>query len=150
MRLRSKRKALSGGRQVQLKNSKKVPVSLPLRRSPRKAKCLSLQNKKHSKRKKGKKGKQSKSKKETYKKPKTDTSWQKKRTQVHHSYWLNGLLLSRKLNDERIMLFRDNKLFARSGCPSIILGHVKCQLCCEAEYASTLDYIGCELCGGND
>ncbi|XP_040363122.1 DDT domain-containing protein PTM [Rosa chinensis] len=144
LRLRSKRKALAGGRQVQLKNSKKVPVSVPLRRSPRKAKCLTLQNKKHSKRKKGK---QSKSKKRTYKKPKTGTLCQKKRTQVYRSYWLNGLQLSRKPNDKRVMLFREKKLLAHCGCSSIVLGQLKCQLCCEAEYASTLDYIGCELCG---
>ncbi|XP_050368365.1 DDT domain-containing protein PTM [Argentina anserina] len=144
LRLRSKRKGLAGGKKVQLKNTKKVPVSLPLRRSPRKSKCLTLQNKKQSK---CKKGKQSKSKKGTYKTSKTAASWQKKRTQVYRSYWLNGLQLSRKPTDERVMLFRDKKLIAISGCSSIILGQLKCQLCCEAEYASTLDYIGCELCG---
>lgn len=146
LRLKSKRKALAGGRQVQLKNTKKFPVT-PLRRSPRKTKSLTFQNKKQSKHKKGK---QSKSKKGTYKKQKIGTSWQKKRTEVCRSYWLNGLQFSRKPDDERVVLFRDKKLLANSGCSSNILSQLKCQLCCESEYASTLDYIGCELCGGND
>ncbi|KAL6199678.1 hypothetical protein ACLB2K_029461 [Fragaria x ananassa] len=143
LRLKSKRKALAGGRQVQLKNTKKVPVT-PLRRSPRKTKSLTFQNKKQSKHKKGK---QSKSKKGTYKKQKIGTSWQKKRTEVYRSFWLNGLQFSRKPDDERVVLFRDKKLLANSGCSSNILSQLKCQLCCESEYASTLDYIGCELCG---
>ncbi|KAM1804386.1 hypothetical protein FF1_030247 [Malus domestica] len=143
MRLKNKKKALAGGRQVRLKNSKTVPASVPLRRSPRKAKCLPVQNKRHSKRKKGKKGKSNKG---TYKKPNTAT-WQKKRTQVYHSYWLNGLLLSRKPSDERVMHFRDKKLLVHSECVSTILDQLKCHLCCEARYSSSLNYISCEICG---
>lgn len=143
LRLKNNKKALAGGQQLRLKNSKKIPASVPLRRSPRKVKCLPLQNKKRSKRKKGKK---SKSNTRTCKKPKRVTSWQKKRTQVCHSYWLNGLLLSRKPNDERAMLFRDKKLLAHSGCSPVILDQLKCPLCCEASYTSALNYISCEIC----
>ncbi|KAM0997171.1 hypothetical protein ACFX2I_007044 [Malus domestica] len=143
MRLKNKKKALAGGRQVRLKNSKTVPAIVPLRRSPRKTKSLPVQNKKLSKCKKGKKGKSNKG---TYKEPNTVT-WQKKRTQVYHSYWLNGLLLSRKPSDERVTLFWDKKLLVHSECASTILDQPKCHLCCEARYTSSLNYISCEICG---
>lgn len=141
-------KKTSKGRQIQSQNSKKAPPAVPLRRSPRKAKCLSLQNKKPRGRKKVK---QKKSKKTVYKKPKKPKrrpSWQKKRTQVFHSYWLNGLLFSGKPNDERVMHFREKNMLASSEKLHVILDQPKCCLCGEAGCGSTLSYIACEICGG--
>lgn len=137
---------LSGGRQGRSKSNRKVPPSVPLRRSARKAKCLIVQTKKPGGRRKGK---QVKSRKGTCKKPKRGTSClKKKRTQVYYSYWLNGLLLSRKPNDDRVMLFREKRFLVPSE-QSTIPDQPKCQLCCEAGYTATLSYIACEICGGN-
>ncbi|KAA8528057.1 hypothetical protein F0562_035074 [Nyssa sinensis] len=136
-------RACKDKRPVQSQNIGKYSVAVPLRRSTRKVKCVSLQNKTHGGRKKRK---QIKSRKGTSKKLKKDT-WQKKRTLVHHTYWLNGLLLSRKPNDERVMHFRSKKLIAPSEQLSAILDQPKCSLCCEPEFMSTLNYIGCEICG---
>jgi len=144
VQLKRGKKASKGG-QIQSKNSKKAPPTVPLRRSPRKAKCLSLQNKKPGGRKKVK---QKKSKKTMYKKPKRRTSWQKKRTQVYHSYWLNGLLFSGKPNDERVMHFREKNILASSEKLYVNLDQPKCCLCGEAGCASTLSNIACEICGG--
>lgn len=144
VRLKCSKKALKGGHKQSL-NSKKTPAVMPLRRSPRKPKYLSLPNKKRGGRKKVK---QMKSKKTTYKKPKRVTSWRKKRTDVYHSYWLNGLLLSRKPNDERVMHFREKNVLASAERLPVILDQPKCCLCCEAGCASTSNYIGCEICGG--
>lgn len=146
VRLKSRKKVSKGG-QVRSQNSKNIPASVPLRRSPRKAKCLSLQNKKVEERRKGK---QIKSKKTTFKKPKKpkrSTSWRKKRSHIYHSYWLNGLLLSRKPNDERVIHFREKNIHSSSEKLSVTLDQPKCHLCCEARCTSTLSYIACEICG---
>jgi hypothetical protein len=148
-------KKASKGQHIQSQNSKKAPPAVPLRRSPRKAKCLSLQNKKP---RGHKKVKQKKSKKTVYKtptpkpkpkpKPKRRTSCQKKRTQVYHNYWLNGLLYSGKPNDERVMHFREKNILDSPEKLHVILDQPKCCLCGEAGCGSTLSYIACEICGG--
>ena len=76
--------------------------------------------KKNVGRKKGKQGKTKKvipqKSKETtgqYKKSEVTTA-RKKRTKICNSYWLNGLQLSRKPNDERVMLFKEKKRVASS------------------------------------
>lgn len=146
LRLKSNKKVSGGGRQVRSNKNRKIAPNVPLRRSARKAKCIIVQTKKHGGRKKGK---QIKPKKGTDKKRKRGTSCQKKRTQVYYSYWLNGLFLSRKPNDERVMLFREKKILAPSEQSSIIQDQPKCQLCNEVGHTSTLSYIACEICGGN-
>lgn len=125
------------------KNKKVAAVVVPLRRSPRKAKYNSLQNKKGRGRKKGK---QVKSRKATYKKQTKVTSWRKGRTEACHSFWINGLRLSRKPDDERVMHFKNRSFLAPS--KSDILAQPKCHLCCEDGYTSTLNYISCDICGG--
>ncbi|XP_042954331.1 DDT domain-containing protein PTM [Carya illinoinensis] len=142
VRLKCRKKTSKGG-QIRSQNSKKALVVVPLRRSPRKAKCLTLQNKKRGGRRKAKQIKSRKS----YKKSKRSSSWRKKRTHVYQSYWLNGLLLSRKPNDERVMHFREKNILVPSDNLSLILDQPKCHLCCEAGCASTLSYILCETCG---
>lgn len=124
---------------------KKVTAGVPLRRSPRKIKYISVQKKKPGRCKKSKQ----KSKKKAPKKTKICTSWQKKRTRAYHSYWLNGLRLSSKPDDERVMQFQRKMLFAPSEHMNVSLNQPKCLLCCEAGYASSSNYVACEICEGN-
>lgn len=143
-RLKCSKKATKSGL-IRSQNSKKALAVVPLRRSPRKAKCLiPLQNKKRGGRRKAKQIKSRKS----YKKTKRSSSWRKSRTHVYRSYWLNGLLLSRKPKDERVMHFREKNVLVSSDNLSVIRDQPKCQLCCEAGCASTLSYMLCETCGG--
>ncbi|KDP22133.1 hypothetical protein JCGZ_25964 [Jatropha curcas] len=140
--IKNNKKVLRSSRSLRSQKNKKVTIVVPLRRSPRKAKYNSLQNKKVGGSKKGKKVK---SKKAMSKKPAKVTSFRKKRTENYHSYWLNGLFLSRKPGDERVMHFRSKKFLAPS--ESVSLDQHKCPLCHEAGYTSTLNYISCEMCG---
>ncbi|KAJ8751271.1 hypothetical protein K2173_016452 [Erythroxylum novogranatense] len=141
-RVKSKQKALKVSRPLRSQNNKKAVIVVPLRRSARQAKYRSLQNKKLRGRKKGK---QVKSIKGTPSKPKKVVSWQKKRTHAYHSYWHNGLLLSRKPDDERILHFRRKRLLAPFG--DAILDQPQCHLCSEMGNTCTCSYISCENCG---
>lgn len=143
VQLKNSKKSV-GRRPVRTQNDKKI-AAVPLRRSTRKVKFVSVQNEKRRGRKKGKQ----KSKKNTSKKPTKVISLRKKRTRAYYSYWLNGLLLSRKPGDERVMQFRVKKFYAASERLTDILDLPKCYLCCEAEYKSSSNYIACEICGGN-
>lgn len=144
------KKPLSKRRQGKSQTNKKLPPSVPLRRSARKTKCLYVQNKRNVGRKKGKR---SKSKKVTSRKVKETTSRsktavtfeRKKRTHVCNSYWLNGLRLSTKPNDERVLLFKEKKHLAPSKGFSNAFDQPKCHLCCGD--GCTLSYIACEICG---
>lgn len=148
--LKTTKKVSTGGRKVQSKSKKKATPAVPLRRSARRAKCLTLQKKKHRGRRKGKQAKsKTKLKKGTNEKPKKSTPCRKKRTEVSHSYWLNGLLWTRNPNDERVQLFRDKNFLAPSEQSPIHSDQLKCQLCDEAGHTSTLSYISCQICGGN-
>lgn len=149
LRLKNRKKLLRAGKQAQIKNKSKVPTGIPLRRSERQAKCSSLQKKKQDKKVGGSvKRKKIKSRKVTPKKRKRETSLQKKRTVACHSFWLNGLFLSTKPGDERVTHFREKKLLALSQSIAENLEKPKCHLCSETEYASDLNYIACEICGG--
>ncbi|PIM98638.1 hypothetical protein CDL12_28880 [Handroanthus impetiginosus] len=131
---------------VKSKNRKGVPLVVPLRRSARHAERiakLSLQKTKVKKRKRGRKAKSEKGK---LKKPKV-SSWKKKRTPVNSSYWLNGVWLSRRPNDERSMHFRSRMLLVLSGEEASIHDNPKCSLCGELEHKSVLNYVACEICG---
>ncbi|KAL3611280.1 hypothetical protein D5086_002300 [Populus alba] len=141
VRLKNSKKALKGSRPILSRNNKKVTV-VPLRRSARKAKQKALQNKKAL----GcKRGRPAKSKKGANKKPKKGNSLHRKRTDTYYSYWLNGLLLSRKPDDERVAHFREKRYIAQSD--SVIDDQPKCHLCCEAGSTSISNYISCEMCG---
>ncbi|KAJ1420637.1 Zinc finger, PHD-type [Sesbania bispinosa] len=161
--LKGSKKASSKVRQVASRTNKKIQAIVPLRRSTRKAKSLYMQSQMIGGRKKGtqskksvgrKKGKQNKSKKVTSQKPKETTIQRKKlavtaackqRTKICNSYWLNGLRLSRKPNDERVMLFKEKKHVVSSKDFSGSLDLPKCCLCCGD--GCTLNYIACEICG---
>ncbi|XP_050225867.1 DDT domain-containing protein PTM [Mercurialis annua] len=142
---KNSKKTLRNSRSLRSEKNKKVTIVVPLRRSPRKAKLNALQNKKARGRKKGKPGR-GRPKKVTGQQPTKATSWRKKRTQAYHSYWLNGLLLTRKPEDERVMHFRKKRFVAPS--QSVIYDQPTCRLCSEAGYTSTVNYISCEMCGG--
>ncbi|KAI3461148.1 hypothetical protein Pfo_017811 [Paulownia fortunei] len=137
------------GNEKQPEHSKKirrVPLVIPLRRSARNAERilkLSLQNTNVKKRKRGK---QTKPKKGELKKL-NNSIRRKKRTTVNSSYWLNGLWLSRRTNDERLMHFRSKMLLVLSGEETSISDKPKCSLCGELEYSSKLNYVACEICG---
>ncbi|KAJ0084475.1 hypothetical protein Patl1_29478 [Pistacia atlantica] len=143
VQLKSHKKPV-GRRPLRSKNDKQI-ASVPLRRSTRKIKFVSVPIKKRVGRKKGKQ----KTKKKISRKPKKDPSWRKQRTQAYYSYWLNGLLLSRKPDDERVMLFRKKFFFDSSENLTDVLDKPKCYLCCDAGYTSTSNFIACEICGGN-
>lgn len=149
LRSKTKKKAYKAVKPAQKRKYNKMDtVSLPLRRSPRNLKCVALQNKKIGKRKKGKaKSKHVKSARNVPQKPKRSV-WQKKRTQAYHAYWLNGILFSRKANDERIDLFKGRSLIMPS-CLSLVsmASPPKCGLSCEQDFTPSLSYISCEICG---
>ncbi|XP_019450900.1 PREDICTED: DDT domain-containing protein PTM-like isoform X2 [Lupinus angustifolius] len=161
--LKGNKKALSKAQQLRSQTNKKIPPSVPLRRSARKVKSLYLHRQMNRGHKKGiqskknvgrKKGTQSKSKKLTSQKPKATTAQCKtlavttlckKRTNIYSSYWLNGIRFSTKPNDERVMLFREKKHVISSEDFSGSLDHCKCSLCCLD--GCTSNYIACETCG---
>ncbi|XVF19324.1 hypothetical protein REPUB_Repub11eG0100700 [Reevesia pubescens] len=143
-RSKDNKKSLAVRMSLRSQKDKKVAAAVPLRRSPRKIKYISVQKKKPGGCKKGKQ----KSKKKAPKKTKKSTSWQKKRTRAYHSYWLNGLRLSSKPDDERVMQFQRKMFFAPSEHMAVSADQPKCLLCCEAGYASNSDYLACEICEG--
>ncbi|XP_062082236.1 DDT domain-containing protein PTM isoform X2 [Humulus lupulus] len=147
-RLKGSKKKSIGGLQVQSKGKTKATPAVPLRRSARRAKCVLLQNKKNRGRRKGKQTKsKAKLKKAVHEKPKKVIPYRKKRTYVSHSYWLNGLQLTRNLDDERVLLFRDKIFISPTEQSHILPDPPKCQLCDEAGHTSTLSYIACQICG---
>ncbi|KAK8655162.1 hypothetical protein V6N13_107752 [Hibiscus sabdariffa] len=138
---RANEKSLAVRMSPRLRKDKKVAVAVPLRRSPRKIKLISLQKKKAGRCKKGKK----KSKKKAHKKIK-EISWQKKRTRAYHSYWLNGLRFSSKPDDERVMQFQRKMVFAPPEHKTVTPDPPRCLLCRESGNASNSKYIACEIC----
>ncbi|KAK4419608.1 DDT domain-containing protein PTM [Sesamum alatum] len=133
-------------RPVNSKNTKKVTLVVPLRRSARNAERIAKLSLQKTKVKKRKKGKQAKSGKGKSGKPKSVFS-KKKRTPVNSSYWLNGVQLSRRPNDERLMYFRSRMLLVLSGEVPSGRDKPKCSLCSEVDYKSELNYLACEICG---
>ncbi|KAL4590649.1 hypothetical protein LXL04_003588 [Taraxacum kok-saghyz] len=132
---------------------------VPLRRSTRKPKIVSIQSKKKTvKRKKpGKKKKQLKLIDDAVKvkskgrrgRPKkiTKESFRKKRSQVYATYWLHGLLLSRKPDDERVVDFRARNHIPVPPFDSNSVGDQrKCCLCQEPEFRPLLSYVSCVTC----
>ncbi|KAJ0867712.1 hypothetical protein HanRHA438_Chr12g0566341 [Helianthus annuus] len=158
---RKTKKAKKGGKGKQPlePQDKSKGFVVPLRRSARTAKIVSLQSKKKKKKPAKKKKKQSKSgggkKKQQLEflneieKPKgkrgrprkiNKLSFQKKRSPPTNSkYWLNGLLMSRNPVDEKDL---SELAYSVPGGPP------KCCLCDEPEFNSSLTYLCCAKCGG--
>ncbi|KAK6925566.1 Zinc finger, PHD-finger [Dillenia turbinata] len=142
---RKNKKACTSGVRSQLQSKKNAPPGVPLRRSSRIVQYMALQKKKVDERSKGKKPKRKKGKS---KKSVKRSAWQKKRTQIHHPFWLNGLQFSRKPNDERTLHFRKKQVIFPSDHMDVTVDTPKCQLCCEFNSISTSTYICCEFCKG--
>ncbi|KAK4356493.1 hypothetical protein RND71_025464 [Anisodus tanguticus] len=150
-----KSRGIKNKQPAQSPSNKKEPVVIPLRRSARRAKLVVVQNKKVGRikgkqtkagRGRGRPKKQAKIDISEKKKP-AEVAWQRKRMQLCRIYWLNGLLLSQKPNDERVALFRGKKLLVLSGELAATADQPKCSLCDELEYTATSNYIACEVCG---
>ncbi|GFQ03106.1 nucleosome-remodeling factor subunit bptf [Phtheirospermum japonicum] len=142
---RKGKKMVKVKRQVKSKNPKGVSLVVPLRRSARNAERVAKISLQKTKVKKRKKRKQAKSEKGSSKKPKIN-SCKKKRTPCNSSYWLNGLQLSRRPNDERLMHFRSRMLLVVPGEVNSVSDKPKCSLCGELEHNSNLNYVACEIC----
>lgn len=113
---------------------------------PKKGKHVVVKSKKKlNGKKKGRKGKRKKSQS---RKSDNGITWPKrKRTIVHHSYWLDGLQWTGKLDNEQGKCFRRRKVLL----PSQHLRDSSIQpVCCLCgkEYNSDIIYIGCESCEG--
>ncbi|GER40759.1 PHD-finger and DNA binding domain-containing protein [Striga asiatica] len=146
LRPRKGKKMRKVKRKVMSKNRKGVPLVEPLRRSARNAERVAKLPLQSTRVKKRKKRKQAKTEKGLSKKPKF-SSRKKKRTPVNSSYWLNGLQLSHRPNDERLMHFRSRMLLVLPGEVTSVLHKPKCTLCCELEHKSDVGYVACEICG---
>ncbi|KAL7084603.1 hypothetical protein ACP275_14G232700 [Erythranthe tilingii] len=127
---------------VDLKTIPEDPVVAPARGSVRNAERISKlvqQSRKIKKRKRNKR------KKDLLKKL-SKRIRRKKRTPVNSSYWLNGLHLSRRTNDDRVMDFRSKKLLLLCGEAIPDSDEPKCSLCGELEYTPEMNYVACEIC----
>ncbi|XP_010536112.2 PREDICTED: DDT domain-containing protein PTM-like [Tarenaya hassleriana] len=135
---------------LRLQNHKKVVTSLSLRRSTRRRKHVfplqdeskppALINKKQKPKPKRGRGRP--------KKVKREIPLIKKRTKRLFSYWLNGLLLSRKPGDERVAKFQGDRYFIPSENSDTDNDIPKCHICASSESASSSALIACEICGG--
>ncbi|KNA22597.1 hypothetical protein SOVF_030890 [Spinacia oleracea] len=158
---RKKGKNSGSGRQVLLRSAKTTPrqekilsqknknvsTGIVLRRSARQVKCTTLQPKKVVGQKRKRNKVRTVASKKTPK-PKGLFLWQKKRTKISHSFWINGLKLSGKENDERVIQFKRRKLLVPFEFSAKVDDQPKCSLCShQGSTTSALVYIACELCG---
>lgn len=149
-------KALARSKQVLLGNNKKVQyheqhlpqrnvyAGMTLRRSARKASNVPLQS--DSSAGVGKR-KRYNSRNVASKETTKGSYWKKRRSHILHSFWLKGLQLSRKPNDERVVQFKKRKLLVPSEFSAGIDDPLKCSLCSGQGFMSASTYIGCETCG---
>ncbi|CAI0546786.1 unnamed protein product [Linum tenue] len=137
------RKSLRGRPPRMKDDDEKSPaVVVPLRRSARQATTSKAPANKNVIG--DEKGKQLNLEKVSLKKTEKGLLWQKKRSFTRHSYWLNGLLLSARPEDERVEQFRNSRFFSASQ-GGVLDPQPKCCLCDEAS-TSTSNYISCESC----
>ncbi|KAH6755779.1 hypothetical protein C2S53_009907 [Perilla frutescens var. hirtella] len=78
-----------------------------------------------------------------------DIPKKKRASKDSSSFWLNGVHLSRRSDDERLFEFRSRMLLVLSGehAPIDDDEPPKCSLCGELEHSPNLSYIACEICG---
>ena len=147
-RLKKTKTSLGERISVRLKNHKKVVASKPLRRSGRRPKHVTrLQDKSNVPGGSKKRKLETKRGRGRPKKVKQEISIRKKRTKRALSYWLNGLLLSRKPGDERVDKFREERYFKPVENSDPDHDQPKCRLCGLSDSGST--FISCEMCKGN-
>ncbi|KAK6144076.1 hypothetical protein DH2020_020896 [Rehmannia glutinosa] len=138
---KGKKKMKNEEQPEQSKEKTEVPLVVPLRRSARSSErfTLLLQSLKANKRKRNRPAKP-----ETGELKKSNVIRRKKRAPLNSSYWLSGLQLSRRTDDERSRQFRSKMLLVISGEETAI--KPTCSLCGEEEYTSNRDYVACEIC----
>ncbi|KAG2312090.1 hypothetical protein Bca52824_023647 [Brassica carinata] len=148
-RLKKTKTSLGERISVRLKNHKKVVASKPLRRSGRRLKHVTRQQDESTVPGKSKKRKlETKKDRGRPKKVKQEISIRKKRTKRTLSYWLNGLLLSRKPGDEQFDKFRRDRYFKPMENFGFDHDHTKCRLCGLSDSDSGSTFISCEICKG--
>lgn len=135
---------------IRSKNHKKVVASKPLRRSGRRPKHVTrLQDESKVAQGSKKRKLETKRGRGRPKKIKKEISLRKERTERCFSYWLNGLLLSRKPGDERVNKFRRDRYYIPLENSDSDHDQHKCHLCGSIESESGSTFIACEICGGN-
>lgn len=132
---RPKRRKLSSGKQLVVKPKRKKNVS---QKSSKKGKRVIL---KHKKKRLGFENCEGK------REPIDPGMHKRKRTTMHFSYWLNGLLFTGKPDDERVRKFREGKVLLPSQSMEVPDMQPLCCLCNE-KYNSGAIYICCENCEG--
>ncbi|KAJ0978019.1 hypothetical protein J5N97_013493 [Dioscorea zingiberensis] len=138
---KSKRRKLSAGKPSVVKPKKRKNASP--KKKPKKGKHVSL---KHKKLLGSKKGNHSRPKRGISNKSELDSSMHKrKRTTMHFSYWLNGLLWTGKPDDERVRKFREQNVLLPSESTEAPDVRPLCCLCND-NYNSGAIYICCENC----
>ncbi|XP_039136807.1 DDT domain-containing protein PTM-like isoform X2 [Dioscorea cayenensis subsp. rotundata] len=130
---RPKRRKLSSGKQLVVKPKRKKNVS---QKSSKKGKRVIL---KHKKKRLGFENCEGK------REPIDPGMHKRKRTTMHFSYWLNGLLFTGKPDDERVRKFREGKVLLPSQSMEVPDMQPLCCLCNE-KYNSGAIYICCENC----
>lgn len=134
---------------IRLKNHKKVVASKPLRRSGRQSKhVIRLQDESKVPGGSKKRKLEIKRGRGRPKKVKQEISIRKERTERCLSYWLNGLLLSRKAGDERVNKFRRDRYYIPLENSDSDHDQPNCHLCGSIESESGSTFIACEICGG--
>lgn len=129
-----------------LQENANVSFGMTLRRSARKATCAPVQSNSSAGRKKRKR-KRNKSRNVAAKETQKSTTCQKRSIRAVHSFWLNGLLFSKKPNDERVVHFKRRKLLVPSEFSAGTDDPPKCSLCSGRGFVSASMYIACEICG---
>ncbi|KAJ0260851.1 PHD-finger and DNA binding domain-containing protein [Hirschfeldia incana] len=147
VRLKKTKTSMAERISVRSKNRKKVVANKPLRRSGRRPKHVTrLQDESPVPGGSKKRKLETKRGRGRPKKVKQEISVKSKRTERSFSYWLNGLRLSRKPDDERISKFQ------RDGCSKPLENsdsdqvQRQCRLCGLMDSESGSTFIACELC----
>ncbi|CAF1697206.1 hypothetical protein HID58_050546 [Brassica napus] len=144
---KTKKTSLAERISVRSKNRKKVVANKPLRRSGRRPKhVIRLQDESPVPGGSKKRKLETKRGRGRPKKMKQEISIRSKRTERSFSYWLDGLRLSRKPDDERV------SKFSRDGCSKPLKNsdsdqvQRQCRLCGSMDSESGSTFIACELC----
>ena len=144
---KTKKTSLAEKISVRSKNRKKVVANKPLRRSGRRPKhVIRLQDESPVPGGSKKRKLETKRGRGRPKKVKQEIPVRNKRTERSFSYWLDGLRLSRKPDDERV------SKFSRDGCSKPLKNsdsdqvQRQCRLCGSMDSESGSTFIACELC----
>lgn len=147
-RLKKTKTSLAERISIRSKNHKKVVASKPLRRSGRQPKhVIRLQDESQVPAESKKRKLETKRGRGRPKKVKKEISIRKERSERCFSYWVKGLLLSRKPDDEQVKKFQKDRYYIPLENSEPDHDQPKCHLCDSTEAGSA--FIACEICGGN-